>query len=172
MSLETMTDAGSSIEGPPTEKATFLRRRIVPGAVATVVILGSAAAAFGLTRPPTPVLVSDGEGRISLINVDTGKPAYTVNDAVRAPAGSTILRTEEEGKATDVEVLNPESGEVVASTRIEGNSEIRAVSPFGGAVALMPHRPKTTDLYVPEPRDQTLVTVVWSEESASRAPTR
>jgi hypothetical protein len=170
MSLET-TDPGPSTEGPPTEKATFLQRRIVLGAVAAVVILGSAAAAFGLTRPPAPVLVSDGEGQISLINIDTGEPAYTVNDAVRAPAGSTILRTEEEGKATDVEVLNPESGEVVASTRIEGNLEIRAVSPFGGAVALMPPRPKTTDLYAPEPREQTLVTVVWSEGREPRTYT-
>jgi len=171
MSLDTLTDTDSSTESPPTKSVTFLRRRIVLGAVAAVVILASAAAAFGLSRPPAPVLVSDGEGRLSLINVDTGEPAYTVNDAVRAPAGSKILRAEEEGEATEVEVLSPESGEVVASTRIEGSLTIRAVSPFGGAVALMAPRPKTTDLYVPEPREQTLVTVVWSEEREPRTYT-
>ncbi|HEX9864497.1 MAG TPA: hypothetical protein VGC03_05985, partial [Acidimicrobiia bacterium] len=171
MSLETLTDTDSSSESPPTKSVTFLRHRIVLGAVAAVVILASAAAAFGLTRPPAPVLVSDGEGRLSLINVDTGEPAYTVNDAVRAPAGPKILRAAEEGEATEVEVLNPESGEVVASTRVEGNLAIRAVSPFGGAVALMAPRPKTTDLYVPEPREQTLVTVVWNEEREPRTYT-
>ena len=171
MSLETMTDADSSTESPPTKSVTFLRRRMVLGAVAAVVILALAAAAFGLTRPAAPVLVSDGEGQLSLINVDIGEPAYTVNDAVRAPAGSKIFRAEEEGEATEVEVLNPESGEVVASTRIEGNLAIRAVSPFGGAVALMAPRPKTTDLYVPEPREQTLVTVVWSDEREPRTYT-
>jgi hypothetical protein len=170
MSLEN-TDTGSSPEGPPTEKATFLRRRIVLAVVAAVMIVASAAAAFGFTRPPAPVLVSDGEGRISLINVDTGEPTYTVNDAVRAPAGSKILRAEEEGEATDVEVLNPESGEVVASTRIEGKLEIRAVSPFGGAVALMAPRPRTAELYVPEPREQTSITVVWSEGREPRTYT-
>ena len=171
MSLETLTDTDSSSESPPTKSVTFLRHRIVLGAVAAVVILASAAAAFGLSRPPAPVLVSDGEGRLSLINVDTGEPAYTVNDAVRAPAGPKILRAAEEGEATEVEVLNPESGEVVASTRVEGNLAIRAVSPFGGAVALMAPRPKTTDLYVPEPREQTLVTVVWNEEREPRTYT-
>jgi hypothetical protein len=168
MSLETLRATGSSTDLPPTVKATFRRRRIM---VVAVVILASGAAVFGLIRPPAPVLVSDGDGRISLINVVTGKPAYTVTDAVRAPDGSKILRAEEDGEATEVEVLNPESGEVVASTRVDGKLEIRAVSPFGGSVALMTRRPKTADLYVPEPRDHTSINVVWADGREPRTYT-
>jgi hypothetical protein len=161
MSLDTRTDTVSSTESHLTTKSTFRRRRIVVAAATAAILSG--ATVVGLTRPPDPVLVSDGAGRLSLINVNTGEPAYTVTEAVRAPAGSKIVRTEEDGEATEVEVLHPDSGEVVNSTRVDGRLEIRAVSPFGGAVALMAPRPDTADLYVPEPRDQTTINVVWSD---------
>jgi len=169
MSLDTRTDTVSKTESHLTTKSTFRRRRIVVAAVMAVILAG--ATVIGLTREPDPVLVSDGSGRLSLINVNTGEPAYTVTAAVRAPAGTKIVRAQEEGETTEIEVLNPDSGEVVTSTRVDGRLEIRAVSPFGGAVALMTPRPKTADLYVPEPRDETTINVVWSDGREPRTYT-
>jgi hypothetical protein len=169
MSLDTRTDTVSKTESHLTPESTFRRRRIVLAAVMAVILAG--ATVFGLTREPDPVLVSDGAGRLSLINVNTGVPAYTVTAAVRAPAGTRIVRAQEEGETTEIEVLNPDSGEVVTSTRVDGRLEIRAVSPFGGAVALMTPRPKTADLYVPEPRDETTINVVWGDGREPRTYT-
>jgi hypothetical protein len=161
MSLDTLTETGSSTEMPRAAKSTFRRRRIVAVAVTVVILAG--AGLYGLTRPPDPVLVSDGAGRLSLIDVDSGEPAYTVSNAVKAPAGDAIVRAAEQGEGTEIEVLNPDSGEVVSTAWIERRLEIRAVSPFGGAVALMNPRPDTADLYVPEPRLYTPIDVVWQD---------
>lgn len=166
MSLGTLRDPGSSTDRPPV-KTTSRRRRIIVLA-AVVAVLSVGAAAYGLTRGPAPVLVSDGGGGLSLIDVNTGIPAYTVTDAVKAPAGSKIVRAEEMDNATAVELLNPKSGDVVASTQVDGKLEIRAVSPHGGAVALMTPRPKSAELYVPEPREQTSISVVRSEGGEPR----
>jgi hypothetical protein len=149
MSLDTLTETGSSTEKPFTTKPTFRRRRFV--AVASTVAILAAAGLYGLTRPPEPVLISDGAGQLSLIDVDSGEPAYTISNAVRAPAGDAIVRAAEQGEGTEIEVLNPDSGEVISTAWIERKLEIRAVSPFGGAVALMKPRPDSVDLYVPEP---------------------
>jgi hypothetical protein len=161
MSLDTLTETGSSTEMPRAAKSTFRKRRIVAVAVTVAILAG--AGLYGLTRPPDPVLVSDGAGRLSLIDVDSGEPAYTVSNAVRAPAGAAILRAAEQDDGTEVEVLNPDSGEIVTSTWIDRKLEIRAVSPFGGAAALMKPRPDTADLYVPEPRLYTPIDVVWQD---------
>lgn len=163
MSLETLQDTRPGTEDPSRGKTIFTRRRTLVVLVVAVAALAIAAAVYALTRPPDPVLVSDGNGRLSLIDVNTGIPAYTVTDAVKAPAGSNILRAQERGEETWIEVVNSESGEVVSSTRITGNLDIRAVSPLGGAVALMPPRRETADLYVPESRVQTSIAIVWSD---------
>jgi hypothetical protein len=166
MSLETLKDSGVGAEAPPPMQTIFRRRRIV--LVVVVVAVASGAVLYGSIRPPDPVLVSDGAGRLTLIDVNTGIPEYTVTDAVKAPAASTIVRVEEQGQKTTIEVVNSESGEVISSTEVERQLEIRAVSPFGGAVALMPPRPNTADLYVPEPRGQTSIDVLWSDDREPR----
>lgn len=163
MSLDTLTEASSSTDGIALPAARSRRNRVVRYVVIVFVLGVSGSLWWALSRTPAPVLVSDGAGRISLLDINTGEAAYTVTDAVKTPDGSKIVRAGTEGETTEVEVLNPTSGEVVTSTRIEGNLEIRAVSPFGGVVALMPPRPSTTDLYVPEPREQTSIEVVWSD---------
>lgn len=167
MSLDTLTEQGSGTDSPSAMETESRRRKVVVVIAVALVVTVSAAMWFALNRTPSPVLVSDGAGRITLLDINTGEPAYTVTGAVKTPDGSAIVRAEPEGEATEVEVLNPESGEVVTSTRIDGTLEIRAVSPFGGVVALMTPRPKGADLYVPEARDQTSIKVVWSD---GRAP--
>lgn len=166
MSLGTLRETNPDIDHQP--MAGSKRRRMV---ALVAVIVTVSPAVIALTRPPAPVLVSDGEGRISLIDVGTGEAAYTVTDAVRAPDGSKIFRAEEEGEVTAVEILDPESGEIVNTTRVEGKLEIRAVSPFGGAVALMEQRAEAADLYVPEPRQYTYVHVLWNDGREPRTYT-
>lgn len=168
MSLDTLTEASSSADSPSAEKTTSRRRRIFVFAVIALAVGAAGVTWFALNREPAPVLVSDGDGRISLIDVKTGQAAYTVTDAVKTPDGSKIVRAETEGEETEVEVLNPTSGDVVTSTFVEGTLVIRAVSPFGGAVALMAPRVESADLYVPEPRDQTTIKVVFSDEREPR----
>ena len=141
--------------------APHKRRRWVFAVV--VALLGAGAAAAIAARSVEPIMVTDGAGRISLIDPQTGEASYTVTDAIRAPDGSTIYRAEESGETTVVEMLDPQSGEVIASTQVGGKLEIRAVSPLGDVVALMAPRPNGTDLYVPVARDYTAINVVWSE---------
>jgi len=145
----------------PTPRAVYHRRRWALGAGLAILLAGLAVAA--MARPEPPLLVTDGAGRISLIDPRTGETAYTVTHAVRAPNGSSIYRAEEVGDSTVIEVLDPESGEVIASTEVGGRLEVRAVSPLGGAVALMTSRPASADLYVPEPREYTSINVIWSQ---------
>jgi hypothetical protein len=127
-----------------------------------VVLLAAGTAVAIAARPVEPILVTDGKGLISLIDPRTGEATYTVTDAIKAPNG-TIYRAEESGETTVVEMLDPQSGEVITSTAVGGKLEIRAVSPQGDVVALMTTRPTSTDLYVPEPREYTAINVVWSE---------
>jgi DNA-binding beta-propeller fold protein YncE len=141
--------------------APHKRRRWV--FIVVVALLGAGAAAAVAARPVEPILVTDGAGSISLIDPKTGEASYTVTDAIRAPDGSTIYRAEESGGTTVVEMLDPKSGEVLATTQVGGKLEIRAVSPLGDVIALMAPRPASTDLYVPEPREYTAINVVWSE---------
>lgn len=163
MSLDTLTETRSTAHAPSVEAHRSRRRRIIAFAAFIAAVVAAGVTWPLLNRAPAPVLVSDGAGRISLLDLNTGEPAYTVTDAVKTPDGSKIVRAETRGDTTSVEVLNPASGEVVTSTEVDGNLEIRAVSPFGGAVALMPQRPKSADLYVPEPREQTSVKVLWGD---------
>lgn len=115
------------------------------------------------TRPDAPLLVTDGAGQISRIDPRSGETAYTVTNAVKAPNGSSIYRAETAEQTTVVEMLDPESGDVITSIELGGELEIRAVSPLGGAVALMPAKPPSADLYVPEPREYTSINLVWNE---------
>jgi hypothetical protein len=169
MSLRTMSRTNPSTDHPASSTTGLRRRWLQPVIVGALIAAGTGAVVVS-TRSPAPVLVSDGEGRISLIDVGTGEATYTATDAVKAAASSTILRAQTEGDFTAVETLEPASGEVVASTRVDGKLEIRAVSPFGGVVALMEERPDS-NLYVPEPRESTSITVIWNEGTESQTYT-
>jgi hypothetical protein len=52
---------------------------------------------------------------------------------------------------------------------VGGERVIRAVSPSGGALALMPPKEGVSGLYEPEPREQTLITVVNSDSGEIRS---
>lgn len=141
--------------------ALYHIRRLSLMAVVTVLVTGTVVAV--IARPDAPLLVTNGAGQLSRIDPRSGETAYTVTNAVRAPDGSTIYRAETVGDATWVEMLDPQSGDVITSIEVGGKLEIRAVSPFGGAVALMSPRPASVDLYVPEPREYTSINLVWNE---------
>jgi hypothetical protein len=144
---------------PQTTKPGFRRRRQI--AVAAALIIVAAVVIVVTTDQPDPVLVSNGAGQISRLDPISGETSFTVSNAVKAPDGSGIYRAEAVGDTTVLEVLDPDSGNVLATTEVTGQLEIRAVSPFGGAVALMAQG--TGDLYAPEPREYTSINVVWDD---------
>jgi hypothetical protein len=160
MSLDTVERITVELE-EPAPSVGYSRRRWI---LAAAVVLIAAGVAFAVqVRAPEPVLVTDGAGLISSIDLTTGEPNYTVTNAVKAPDGSSIYVAQTDERSTLVEIVDPESGDVLNSTSVGPNLEIRAVSPFGGAVALMPAREKTDDLYVPTPREYTSINVIWSD---------
>jgi hypothetical protein len=126
---------------------------LIAGTAATVALIGR----------DEGILVSDGAGVVSRLNARTGETEFVLTDAVRAPDDSFIYRYKEAAGSTLVEVLDPKSGEVRASTSLAGSLEIRAVAPLGGAVALMASRQASADLYVPQSREFTSINVVWNE---------
>ena len=143
------------------------RTRRVIFFIGLVIALATIVVRF-VTRPDPAILVTGEAGEISLVDTNTGETRYTVTNAVRAPDGSNIYRAETKEDSTVVEVLDPDSGNILTSTSVGGTLEIRAVSPLGGAVALMAPRPDTADLYVPEPRETTSINVVWSDGRQAR----
>lgn len=150
----------------PVAKSPYRKRRWIFFSLLLAAVVGVAAAVTA--RPDRAILVSNGAGEISLVDSRTGEARYTVNNAVRAPAGENIYRAETKDDTTIVEVLDPDSGTVLTSTNVGGDLEIRAVSPLGGAVALMTPRPNSADLYVPEPREATSINIVWSDGRPTR----
>lgn len=148
-----------TFEQPPSP--AYDRRRLILMVVMAVLVIGTVVAT--LTQSEAPLLVTDGAGRISRVDARSGETAYTVTNAVRAPDGSSIYRAEAVGNATLIEILDPDSGDVTTSIEVGGTLEIRAVSPFGGAVALMSPRSASSDLYVPEPREYTSINLVWND---------
>ena len=150
----------STIEQIPAV-AVYGRRRL--SLIWLLAVLAVAAVATTVSRGAPPLLVTNGAGQISRIDPKSGETAYTVDNAVKAPDGSGIYRAEAVGGATVIEMLDPASGDVMTTTQVAGKLEIRAVSPFGGAVALMSPRHASADLYVPEPREYTSINVVWDD---------
>jgi DNA-binding beta-propeller fold protein YncE len=132
-----------------------------------VVVLGLVFGWFVLRRDPG-LLVTDETGTVSRIDLVTGVTEFTITDAVAAPDKSKVYRTESAGDGTLLEELDPRSGEVVGSVELAGELEIRAVSPAGGAVALMAPKTRSSDLYVPEPREYTSINVVWDDGRSPR----
>ena len=86
MTATTVDHAAQLSTGP----AAHHRRRWVFAAIMVLVAVGVAIAVAA--RPVEPILVTDGKGRISLIDPRTGEATFTVTDAIKAPDGSSIYR--------------------------------------------------------------------------------
>ena len=141
------------------------------GVLAAAVALGLAISQI-LDAPSSgseEILVVDDAGTVQLLDPVTGEVLYSLPDAVVAPDRSTLFTASSRvGGSTDVESRDPETGLVTGVTSVQGEVEIRLVSPKAGAIALMEERPDGLGLYEPVPRDWTTITVAYTDERPSQ----
>lgn len=109
------------------------------------------------------LLVRNQDGSISLLDESSGDVAYEVDDAVPTPDRSSLLTTDQNGGNTVLQSRDARTGAVTGSTELDGELHVRSISPSGGAVVLMPG-PRSTDLYAPEPRTSTDLTVAFLDD--------
>ena len=152
------------------------RRRRVGGRAPRVAVTGIALGLAGVgialavfvfsasAEPNEDLLVVDESGRVSLLDTASGRPLFELSGAVVTPDRSAILTTEPSVSGTVIESRDPATGAVTGTTTVVGELEIRAVSPRGDAIALLPPRESDVGLYVPEPRSTTEVTIAFTDE--------
>jgi len=133
------------------------------GTVALVVLVWGLAAR---QSESDHLLVRMEDGAIALLDPATGATRYELADAVPTPDRSALLTTRPNGDKTVLETRDPSTGSVTGSTSLTGDLVVRTVSPRGTAVGLMPHR-AGADLYEPEPRETTELTVAFIDERPS-----
>lgn len=111
------------------------------------------------------ILVTDANNAVLLLDPAEPEPVYTIEDAVPSPDRSRLFQlVEDNNGGTVLNEFEAGTGEIVETRVIaEPSQEIRIVSPDGDALALMPRRAATAELYVPEARSETSVTVVWRD---------
>lgn len=113
------------------------------------------------------LLVRNEDGSISLLDESSGEVAYELEGAVPTPDRSSLLTTRWNGGDTVLQSRDARTGAVTGSTDLEGELHVRSISPRGGAVVLMPGAP-STDLYDPEPRTSTDLTVAFLDDRPAR----
>jgi hypothetical protein len=94
--------------------------------------------------------------------LSAGSGSVLAEDAgeVAAPDGSARYRTVTDGRETLLETVDPVTGEVLASTAVDGRLEARLASISGELVALMPPGRHTPGGRMAAPHARTTITVV------------
>lgn len=128
-----------------------------------VLVAGTVGVVVSSDNESEDVLVRNDDGSISLLDAETGTSVFDVDDAVATPDRSTLLTTRPNQGNTVLESRDARTGAVTGSTELDGELHVRSVSPAGGAVVLMPG-PAGADLYDPEPRTETELTVAYLDE--------
>ncbi|MEE9415846.1 MAG: hypothetical protein V3V01_11215 [Acidimicrobiales bacterium] len=157
------------LTSPPLPEPT--RRRLTALLWAGVVVSLPIALVAALIIPSMlgsgddPLLVVDGSGLVSRLDVGETRPTYTLDGASVSADGSTIFQSEvTSGGTTEVRQIDPKSGEATTTAVVLGDArEIRTVSPNGDAVALLPVVEADLDLYEPVPRLRTPIDVLFSD---------
>lgn len=114
------------------------------------------------------LLIVDEAGAISLVDPGSGATTYSVPDAFAVPDRSALLTTRPQGPSTVLESRDPTTGQVTGTTTLDGELSVRTVSPRGGAVALLPG-PRPRELYLPEPRTSTAITVSFTDDRPAQS---
>jgi hypothetical protein len=114
------------------------------------------------------VLVRNADTSISLLDPETGTTRFDLEDAFPTPDRSTLLTTRPRGDDTVLQSRDARTGAVTGSTTLEGTLHVRSVSPGGGAVVLMPGR-RGANLYDPEPKTSTELTVAFLDDRPARS---
>lgn len=149
---------------PVVRSAPRARRSI---AVLTVLALGAVGVvtwwSAAADADDEGLLVRNEDGSISLLDESSGEVAYEVDDAVPTPDRSSLLTTRRAGGNTLLQSRDARTGAVTGTTELEGELHVRSISPGGGAVVLVPGQ-RSADLYAPEPRSSTDLTVAYLDD--------
>jgi hypothetical protein len=144
---------------------TLVHRPWVIGIAATLVALAACTAS---SSTPTPanggtgsdqVLVFRSDQGVSVVDAVDGRLILDAPQAVPSPDFATIATASGSGSSTTISTLDAATGEPIASSRVQGALELRAVSAFDGAVALTPSTPAVGDPWAPIPRTITHITM-------------
>jgi WD40 repeat protein len=112
------------------------------------------------------VVLGTDEGSLVL---SSGSGSVLAEDAgeLAAPDGSALYRTVADGRRTVLETIDPLTGDVLASPRLDGRLEARVASVSGELVALMQPGRHTTGGRMAAPHARTTITVVDPAEGES-----
>lgn len=147
------------------------RRRGVGAFVVAALILTTTVTAWAMNGPgdvDRSVLVRNADSSISLLDPETGATRFDLENAFPTPDRSTLLTTRPRGGDTVLQSRDARTGAVTGSTTLDGTLHVRSVSPRGGAVVLMPGR-QGANLYDPEPRTTTELTVAFLDDRPARS---
>jgi hypothetical protein len=144
--------------------------RLRPLVTLFVLMLGAASCTSSpdATAPPHPVSASafesgsvllGGVGGPVLVQVPSGSVLFDEHDAVSSLGGRWLVGASREGDGTILETRDASTGEIVASSRVDGRLDPRILSESGEAVALMDPLPAGWDPSVPLPRSSTRIVV-------------
>ena len=117
--------------------------------------------------PPETLLLGTESGPLA-IRVPTGSVLFERAGAVASPDGSLVFSASSRGRSTVLETFEGATGEVVSSTRIPGDLDVRVVSSSGRGVALTEPLPEGWDPQTPIPRSHT--TIVVADPTGAREP--
>jgi hypothetical protein len=119
---------------------------------------GSSTGSSTRTLPSETLLLSTLAGPVS-VQSPAGRVVLSGAGAMASPDGSVVVSTTSEGGTTVVSAEDPATGELIATTKVPGHLEVRAVSAGASQVALMDPVPEGSDPWTPLPRERTRIVV-------------
>jgi DNA-binding beta-propeller fold protein YncE len=139
------------------------RTWIVAGALSVVLAACTSGGDGSAEAAATPaagdvLLLRTSAGALAL---ETGSGAVITQHtgALASPDGSRLYAAEPVGKETSIATIDPQTGETLATTTVDGAYEARAASLSGDAIAMTAPRPPGVDEWTPIPRAHTTVLV-------------
>jgi WD40 repeat protein len=145
----------------------------------TMTVLALAAAACstapGTTTPTNATVPSEsvllaGAGGPVVVQIPSGSVVFDTEGAVSSLGGRWLLSSSDGSDTTVLETRDGSTGEIVATSSVPGDLDVRIVSESGDAVALMDPLPSGWDPHVPLPRATTRI-VVADPDGASEPQT-
>ena len=117
--------------------------------------------------PAEVVTVRTADGPVT-VDVRAGRVLMDAAAAVPDRDWSSLFQTQPDGTGTSLRTLDPATGAVASSVKLDGSLSIRAVAGDGSMVALAPPPPAGTDVWTPVPRRHT--TIVVADPSGGNEP--
>jgi hypothetical protein len=139
--------------------------------VTAVVLLGAVGAATAHDGSAAERLYLTTDSGVTVIDPQSGDTDLSLPDALPTGDWSVVIRARaEQGGATVVDAVDPETGSVLRSQRFDAALSVRAVSRTGDLVALMPTEPGrgVGGLYRAARRARTTVTLTGLDGTPPR----